>query len=139
MQNNEINLFITTPESSTMFTGVLTMEINTVCLGKRIREQRKILGLTIEELAEKCNKSESFIGNIERGDDTPSLNTLLIIADTLSVNFDYLLQDTLNVHTMEFTQYFQREINKELENMTIEQQKSIYHIIKSIKTYSGKI
>ena len=113
------------------------MEINNICLGKRIRAQRKNLGLTIEELAEKCNKSESFIGNIERGDDIPSLATLLIIANALSVNFDYLLQDTLDfsINKINPNHYYHREISNEVENMTLDQQKAIYEIIKSVKKY----
>jgi len=113
------------------------VEINSIFLGKRIREQRKKLGLTIENLAEKCNKSESFIGNIERGDDTPSLATLLIIANCLAVSFDNLLQDTLDmsIHKNNYTHYYQREINNELENMTEEQQKIIFDIIKSVNKY----
>ena len=115
------------------------MEINSIFLGKRIREQRKNLGLTIENLAERCNKSESFIGNIERGDDTPSLTTLTIIANCLSVSFDYLLQDTLDFSISKITptHYYQREINNELENMTTAQQKAIYEIIKSVKKYNN--
>jgi transcriptional regulator with XRE-family HTH domain len=113
------------------------VEVNNVFLGKRIREQRKKAGLTIEELAERCNKSESFIGNIERGDDTPSLTTLLVIANCLSVSFDCLLQDTLDFSMgREFANnYYLREINNELENMTAEQQKAIYEMIKAVKRY----
>ena len=112
------------------------MEINTVNLGKRIREQRKKLGLTIEALAEKCGKSESFIGNIERGDDTPSLNTLLLIVCNLSIGFDYLLQDTLNISNDTENGQFQCEITNEIKSMSKSQQKSIFNIIKSVKEYN---
>ena len=37
-------------------------------LGKRIRDERLLLRLTIEQLAEKVNKSTNYIGQIERCD-----------------------------------------------------------------------
>jgi len=116
------------------------VEINKMLLGQRIREQRIKRGLTIEKLAEKCNRSESFIGNIERGDDTPSLATLLSIADCLSISLEYLLQDTLNSSEIktDSSNYYQREISGELQKMTMEEQKTIYNIINSVKNYHAE-
>ncbi len=37
-------------------------------LGQRIRERRKILGWTQEELAEHANIDRSYIGGVERGE-----------------------------------------------------------------------
>ena len=48
-------------------------------LGKRIRDERLLLRLTIEQLAEMVNKSTNYIGQIERNDGKPSLETVVDI------------------------------------------------------------
>lgn len=65
-------------------------------LGKRIRSQRKLLGMTQEELSEKVGVSCSFIGHIERGSRKLSLETLVNISEALNISCDALLQDSLN-------------------------------------------
>ena len=60
-------------------------------LGTNIRNERKKQGLTIEKLAEKVDIGENFLGKIERGDGTPSLDTVVAIANALGVGLDYLL------------------------------------------------
>ncbi|MBI4688656.1 MAG: helix-turn-helix transcriptional regulator [Nitrospirae bacterium] len=54
-------------------------------LGKRIRTLRKLKGLTQEELGEKSGVSYKFIGEIERGEVNPSLNSLRQIAKSLDL------------------------------------------------------
>jgi len=54
-------------------------------VGKKIREERRILKLTQEELAEKADISANFLGHIERGTKRPTLNTLKKIADVLQI------------------------------------------------------
>ena len=65
-------------------------------LGRRIRAQRKLLGITQEELSVMAGVSCSFIGLIERGDRKLSLETLVSISDALNISCDSLLQDSLN-------------------------------------------
>ena len=64
-------------------------------LGKRIRDERLLLRLTIEQLAEKVNKSTNYIGQIERCDGKPSLETIVDIANALGTTVDSLLRDSL--------------------------------------------
>ena len=54
-------------------------------LGKRIKALRKLKGLTQEELGEKSGLSYKFIGEIERGEVNPSLNSLRQIAKSLDL------------------------------------------------------
>lgn len=54
-------------------------------LGKRIRTLRKLKGLTQEELGEKSGISYKFIGEMERGEVNPSLNSLIQIAKALGI------------------------------------------------------
>jgi len=54
-------------------------------LGERIRELRKIAGLTQEELGEKAELNYKFIGQLERGQVNVSLDSIVRIADALGV------------------------------------------------------
>ena len=64
-------------------------------LGQRIREERLKLGLTQARLAEDVHISDAYIGQIERGERSLSLDTLIRLANRLSVSVDYLLKDTV--------------------------------------------
>ncbi len=55
-------------------------------LGHRIRIARREKGITQERLAEKANLSTTYIGRLERGEKTPSLETLVTLADCLEVS-----------------------------------------------------
>lgn len=63
-------------------------------LGGRIRVERITHQLTQERLAEKANISVSYLGQIERGERKPSLETTVAIANCLGVTVDYLLSDS---------------------------------------------
>ena len=54
-------------------------------LGKRIRQQRQVAGITQEELAEKTGVSCSFIGHIERGEKKASIETLVCLCNTMKI------------------------------------------------------
>ena len=64
-------------------------------LGRRIRTQRKLQGMTQKTLAEKAGISLPFYGHIERGTRKASLETIIGIANALRVSTDMLLQDSL--------------------------------------------
>lgn len=60
-------------------------------IGSRIRETRTALKLTQEEASERCDITNSFYGNIERGDKKMSVETLVKISRGLKVSLDYLI------------------------------------------------
>lgn len=72
-------------------------------LGQRIRRQRKLMGLTQKEVAERAGISLPFYGHIERGTRKASLETTVDIANALGVSTDMLLQDSLDVMTRPLT------------------------------------
>ncbi len=70
-----------------------------VPLGRRIREIRMSKGFTQEKLGSKADISYKFVGEIERGMQNPSFDTLEKIANALDVElFDLLRfeQETTN-------------------------------------------
>lgn len=60
-------------------------------IGSRLREQRERAGYTRERLGELCSLSPRFIANIEFGDSTFSLDSLMTVCRVLSCSSDYLL------------------------------------------------
>ncbi|MCI1693400.1 helix-turn-helix domain-containing protein [Aneurinibacillus aneurinilyticus] len=78
-------------------------------LGSRIRKKRLQLKLTQEKLAEIIGISNSYMGQIERGERILSLETLIKLANALGVTVDFLLQDSIDlqndVYINQFAQY----------------------------------
>lgn len=66
-----------------------------VDMGKRVRKQRQLIGLTQQELAERIGVSTSFVGHVERGTRKASLETLVALSNALGVGMDYLLAGSL--------------------------------------------
>ena len=64
-------------------------------LGERIRDRRKELGITIEELAEKTDIGYNHLSNIERGKKMPSLETFIKIVNELDTTSDIILKDSV--------------------------------------------
>lgn len=64
-------------------------------VGKNIRKYRKLSGMTQDELAEKAGLSTNYLGSIERGEKTPSLETFIEITNAIGISADYLLCDVL--------------------------------------------
>ena len=69
--------------------------LDTEAMGRRIRRKRQEKGFSQYEFANRVGLSPSFYGHIERGTRTPSLDTLVIIANELGVGLDTLLRDSL--------------------------------------------
>ena len=65
-----------------------------ITLGKYVRKYRLILGFSQEELAGKCDCSNSHIGQIENARGIPSLDMVVRIANSLSVTVDQLLKES---------------------------------------------
>lgn len=63
-------------------------------IGARIRELRKINGMSQADVASKLYISYQAISSAEKGRTRPSLNTLIRIADLFSVSLDWLLGRT---------------------------------------------
>lgn len=53
--------------------------------GKRVAELRRKVGISQEELAFRCDVHRTYIGAIERGEKSPTLNTVQKLADGLKV------------------------------------------------------
>ena len=59
--------------------------------GKRVIELRKTKGITQEELAYRCDIQRSYMGDIERGEKSVTLNTIEKIATGLEISIIELM------------------------------------------------
>lgn len=66
--------------------------------GERIRKVREQKGLTLKQVAQKANVSESLISQIERNKVSPAIDTLLTIVDVLDINIEFLFEEYLKKH-----------------------------------------
>ncbi len=72
------------------------MSINCIALGKRICFYRLKFNITQEKLAALTNCSREYIAYLESGTKTPSLPTLIDLANVLHISVDDLLVDSLD-------------------------------------------
>lgn len=64
--------------------------------GEKIAKQRKILGLSQEELANRLNISRQSVSKWELNESDPDLTNLVKLSNLLNVTTDYLLNDTVD-------------------------------------------
>ena len=69
----------------------------TTPMGRRIRERRKLEGLTLEQLASKAECSKSYIWELEnKNPPRPSAEKLAAIASALETTVDVLIGTPIN-------------------------------------------
>lgn len=61
--------------------------------GTRIAELRKQRNISQEELAERCGVHRTYIGSIERGEKSPTLNTMVKFAKGLGLSLSDFFTD----------------------------------------------
>ena len=108
------------------------MNLNSI--GKNIRDCRISRGMRQEDLAEKTDLSSVYIGMLERGEKTASLETLVKIANALEVSSDILLKEVL------VTGYRVKDslLSEKLENLYEEDRNKIYDVIDTMIAHSKK-
>lgn len=70
--------------------------MNRKVLGKRIREERIRIGLTQEQVAEFIDVSTTYIGFIERGERSVTLEKLILLSECFHVSIDSLINETIS-------------------------------------------
>ena len=76
--------------------------INYELVGQKIKAKRNALGLTQEQLAERCDISVSYVAHIERGTKSLSLETAVKISNALQISLDFLLIDEIPEQSRQF-------------------------------------
>lgn len=72
--------------------------MNKKALGKRIRQARSNVGMSPQTLCDLVGlSSDTYVMQLERGEKTPKVETLVKIANALKISADNLLCDSLNI------------------------------------------
>ncbi|HGM3592333.1 TPA: helix-turn-helix domain-containing protein [Clostridioides difficile] len=105
------------------------MELDFKVIGQRIKVARIKKKLTQEVLSEKINVSPQHVSNIETGNSSVSLVTLVAIANTLEVSVDELLCDTI----LSSKAIFENELEEVLKDCNDYEIRFITDIVKASK------
>jgi len=100
-------------------------------LGKRIRSERRKQDLTQERLAEMADISDSFMGHIERGGRTLSIETLAKLANALNMSIEYIICRGHNYQP----DMLPKEIYDALNRMSSRQRKVFLSIMKTLAAH----
>lgn len=78
--------------------------------GGKLRAVRERRGVTLKAVASKAGVSESLVSQIERNKVSPSIDTLLSIADVLGIDYEYLFSDYRKKGRVEIIRAHERSI-----------------------------
>lgn len=99
-------------------------------IGKNLRNERKIVGLSQQALAEKAGISYKYLGEIERGQVSLSVEILMKISEALDVEAGKLLSEQED-HRPKPVRQGQHILNQ----MSEEQAQLALEILKSVAGY----
>lgn len=105
------------------------MELNFKIIGQRVKELRTLNHMSQAGLAERVDMSVPYISHIETARKQASLKTLLLIANTLGVTVDSLLNGNQANDSFEYV----TEITQLLEDCSRYEKQIIYEIALAAK------
>lgn len=104
-------------------------------LGRKVREERKRAGLTLDALAERAEISGAFVAHIEAGRKNASLDTVTKLAHALGLSLGEMLGESGNSH-WEKNQAHLKGLSRLLRNKTPDQKQVL---VKLVETACGLI
>ena len=119
-----------------------SMELNFKAIVKRIKIARLKNDLTQEIMAEKIGVTPQHVSNIETGNSSVSLTTLIAIANLLKVSVDELICDTVlktkYVFSKEANEIF-RDCNEYEIRVLVEILKAAKYSMRDVKMFEARI
>ncbi|MBE7020388.1 MAG: helix-turn-helix transcriptional regulator [Ruminococcaceae bacterium] len=104
--------------------------LDTVSMGKRIKEARLKKGLSVEKLAEILDISVVFMSDIERGVKCPRMENFVKILNALEITADEVLFDSVRADTDIYLSKLTSKM-KHLDNRQIAKVEKIIDILLS--------
>lgn len=104
-------------------------EVNYKLIGMRVREKRREIRYSQEQLGFETNLSTTYISHIETGKRKPSLGSLISISNVLGITLDELLSGN-QIHNP--TDY-QTDIDELMQDCSPEEKRFIYELLRSSK------
>ena len=103
-------------------------------LGERIREERLKLKLTQAQLAEAIDISDTYMGAIERGERSLTLDTLVRLVNRLGVTVDYMLSDSVSDNDSNIIEQFKQVI----DGQPLERKQMAINVLRTMFSYFEK-
>lgn len=97
-------------------------------IGKRIKQYRKLRGLTQDQLAEKIGVSTGYLSGIERGCSFPRFENLIQIMNVIEASPDQIFVDVVE-KTYETRVSI---LSDELEKLSPREQKRIFTVVEAM-------
>ena len=104
-------------------------------LGTRIREERKRLNLTQAQLAESIDISDTYMGAIERGERSLTLDTLVSLVNRLGVTVDYLLADSVSDTDSNIMEQFKQI----MDGQPLQRKQMAINVLRTIFSYFSEV
>lgn len=118
------------------------MELDFKAIGKRIKIARIKKNLTQEVLADKIGVTPQHVSNIETGNSSVSLPTLVAIANILTVSVDELLCDTVLISKAVFEKEAQElftDCNEYEVRVLVDVMKATKESLRNVKLFEDTI
>lgn len=106
------------------------MDMNSI--GKNIRKYRISKKLRQADLAEQSGLSTNYIGMVERGEKTPSLESFINIVNALDISADIILANLLRKKY----EIKNSLLNEKLEKLPAKEKNKIYDVIDTMLNYN---
>ena len=113
------------------------MPLSVILLGQRLREARKKVGLTQEELAERLKIDAAHLSKLERGAKNLTVLRLASICDALGIPIESILSAAYTPSNEEFNKQFGAVV-KDCSPETIQIMLDVCEKIAEVEALSGK-
>ena len=104
-------------------------EVDYKLIGMRVREKRREMQYSQEQLGFETHLSTTYISHIETGKRKPSLGSLINISNVLNITLNELLSGN-QIHNP--TDY-QTDIDELMQDCSLEEKRFIYELLRSSK------
>ena len=103
------------------------VDMNWKVVGKNIKQCRNAKKMNQSELAERIGVSTNYIGMIERGEKTPSLEIFVALINELEISADMVLKDILK--TKDKYSVKSAILDEKLSSVSDKKREMIYEVI----------
>ncbi|MFF2480616.1 helix-turn-helix domain-containing protein [Paenibacillus sp. NPDC058071] len=99
-------------------------------IGENIRTLRKLRGLSQEQLALRAEINASYMGQVERGEKSPTIDVLGKIAGALQCPLEQIVQVSGSRQESEVS--YADKIAHQINGLTAKEQEAVYKLVKQV-------
>lgn len=106
-------------------------------VGENIRKYRKLKGLSQEQLALRADINASYMGQVERGEKSPTIDVLGKIALALQLTLEQLVGDAGFPSESVRSDGYADKIANQLEGLSVKEQEAVYRFVKQLVQFKS--